>query len=187
MSVLDGLPSRHSSLAWLRLTETRPPFPPTLFIILIHSATKLTIQTRALEIFQDLRAMATYFHPFGRLPVTLQSDILASALPQKPVLISAFWNRSTPTSRECSLFLPKNSSHRTLRNLAALNDPLSAFVPIYLTQTVTSSQTQPLTNFPGSPLPALKNRNVLSPPLNRHPLPTIPSLPTTRKNLPQHL
>lgn len=100
--------------------------------------------------------MATSFHPFTRLPITLQSDILASALPQKPVLISAFWNRSTPTSRECSLFLTKNYSHRTLQNLAALNDPLSALVPIYLTQTVPSSQTQPLTSFPESPLPALK-------------------------------
>jgi hypothetical protein len=98
--------------------------------------------------------MATSFHPFTRLPITLQSDILASALPQEPVLISAFWNRNTPTSRECSLFLPKNSSYRTLQNIAVLNDPLSPLVPIYLTQTEPSSQSQE------SPLPALKTETI---------------------------
>jgi hypothetical protein len=98
--------------------------------------------------------MATSFHPFTRLPITLQSDILASALPQKPVLISAFWNHSSPTSRECSLFLPQNSSYRTLQNIAALNDPLSPLVPIYLTQTVSSSQSQE------SPLPAPKTETI---------------------------
>ncbi|KAE9364848.1 hypothetical protein N431DRAFT_111668 [Stipitochalara longipes BDJ] len=67
--------------------------------------------------------MATTFHPYPNLPQTLQSDILTHALPEDPVLISAFWTL-IPDTQSYKFHLPPTKAFRSLQNIATLNDPL---------------------------------------------------------------
>ena len=81
--------------------------------------------------------MAQIFHPFLSLPLTLQSDILNLALPQSPLLTSAFWRKADEESAASyyKLCLPTTESFRTLQNIASLQHPLLTFLPIKLTHT----------------------------------------------------
>jgi hypothetical protein len=80
--------------------------------------------------------MATTFHLFPNLPLTLQADILAAALPPDPVLISAFWTSETTDNWETNILrLPTTRSFQTLQNIGQLQFPLLRLFPVHLKHT----------------------------------------------------
>lgn len=91
--------------------------------------------------------MAEAFHPFPDLPLTLQSDILALALPEHPVIISAFWTLDRETITY-ALRLPKTPSFESLQNMSQIENEFPSTVPIHLKYTLTTSL--PLTFTPSS-------------------------------------